>query len=141
MAKIKQLEKYTAASLAVANFKAKHAKIFAEFDALLLHAGEAEAELKDYVKSDIKGNIANEFVRVTYSPSFKKGYDAKIVLKLATPKERKALEAAGALVVKEEIVPDTFEELVEKGEVSVAIKQKSFVETELAPRVSIKEIK
>lgn len=141
MAKIKQLEKYTAASRAVADFKAKHAKIFSEFDVLLLNAGEAEAELKEYVKSDIKGNIANDFVRVTYSPAFKKGYDPKIVLKLATPKLRKEMTEAGALIVKEEIVADRFEEMVEKGTVPVEIKQEAFVETELAPRVSIKEVK
>lgn len=141
MAKIKQLEKYTAASMAVADFKAKHAKLFSELDALLLEAGEAEAALKEYVKTEVKGNIANEHIRVTYSPSFKKGYDAKVVLKLASPKERKAMEAAGALIVREEVDSTRFEELVEKGQVSVEIKQEAFVETELAPRVSIKEVK
>jgi len=58
MAKIKQLENYTVASRAVADFKDKNAKIFAKFDALLIEAGEAESKLKEYVKENIKGNIA-----------------------------------------------------------------------------------
>jgi len=136
---IKQLEKYTEASKAVANFKEKNAKIFDKFDALLIAAGEAEAELKTYVKENVKGNIANDFIKVTYSPTFKKYYDAEVVLEAVTPKMKKAIVEAGALT--QAIDTAKFEELVEKGEVSVEIKQEAFREVEQAPRVSIKEVK
>lgn len=139
MAKIKQLEKYTVASKAVADFKEKHAKIFAQFDGLLLEASDAELELKNHVKENIKGNIANEYIKVTYSPAFKKYYDAEVVLEAATPKMKKALIEAGAL--SQAIDTAKFEELVEKGEVSVEIKQEAFREVEQSPRVSIKEVK
>lgn len=139
MAKIKQLERYTAASKAVADFKDKHAKIFAQFDGLLIEAGDAEAELKTYVKENVKGNIANDFVKVTYSPAFKKFYDVEVVLEAVTPKMKKAILDAGALT--QSIDSAKFEELVEKGQVSVEIKQEAFREVEQAPRVSIKEVK
>lgn len=141
MAKIKQLERYTTASIAVADFKRKHAKIFAEFDALLLDAGEAEAQLKDYVKSDVKGNIANSFVRVTYSPAFRKGYDVETILKHVTGKQKVALIDMGALTEVWSADNDKVEEAVEKGIIPAEVKQAAFVETELAPRVSIKENK
>lgn len=137
--KIKQLEKYTEASGKVAAFKEKNAKFFQTFDALLIEAGAAEAELKDFIKSDIKGNVANDYVKVTYSPTFKKYYDAEVVLEAVTPKMKKAIVEAGAL--SQVIDTAKFEELVEKGEVSVAIKQDAFREVEQAPRVSIKEVK
>lgn len=139
MAKIKQLEKYTEASKAVADFKEKNAKLFAKFDGLLLEAADAEAELKTYVKENVKGNIANEYVKVTYSPAFKKYYDAEVVLEAVTPKMKKAIIEAGALT--QAIDSAKFEELVEKGEVSVEIKQEAFREVEQSPRVSIKEVK
>jgi hypothetical protein len=141
MAKIKQLERYTTASLAVVEFKRKHAKIFAEFDALLLDAGEAEAQLKDYVKSDVKGNIANSYVRVTYSPAFKKTYDVETILKHVTGKQKVALIDMGALAEQWTVDNDKVEEAVEKGVIPVEVKQAAFKETELAPRVSIKENK
>jgi len=139
MAKIKQLEKYTAASLAIANFKEKNAKLFSQFDALLVAAGEAEVELKDFVKSDIKGPIANDFIKVTYSPTYKKYYDAEVVLDLIKPKAKAALVEAGAIT--QNIDSAKFEELVAKGEIPVEVKQEAFREVEQAPRVSIKEVK
>lgn len=141
MAKIKQLERYTTASIAVMDFKRKHAKIFAEFDALLLDAGEAEAQLKDYVKSEVKGNVANEFVRVTYSPAFKKTYDVDVILKNVSGKQKAALFTMGAIVEEWKADNDKIEEAVEKGLIPVEVKQAAFKETEIAPRVSIKENK
>lgn len=139
--KIKQLEAYTAAAQAVEDFKERNAKVFAEYSALLLDMGEKEAALKTYVKEEVKGNIQNEFIKVTYSPAFSKFYDPKVVLKMATPKLRKAMTEAGALVIEEKVVTDKFVEMVEKGDVPVEIRQKAFREKELAPRVSIKENK
>lgn len=136
---IKQLERYTEASQAVADFKAKNIKMFDKFDALLLEASEAEVELKNHVKENIKGNIANEYIKVTYSPSYKKYYDAEVVLEAATPKMKKALIEAKALT--QVIDFEKFEDLVERGEVSVSIKQDAFREVEQSPRVSIKEVK
>jgi hypothetical protein len=141
MSKIKQLEKYTSASMAVAAFKAKHGKVFAEFNALILAASEAEAALKTYVKEEVKGNVSNEFVKVTYSPAFSKFYDPATVLKMATPKLRKEMMANGALVIEEKVDKVKFTQMVEEGIVPVEIKQAAFREEELAPRVTIKENK
>lgn len=139
MAKIKQLENYTAASKAVADFKEKHAKIFDQFDALLIEQSDAEVALKEHVRENVKGNIANEYIKVTYSPAFKKSYDPDVVLDLATPRMKKAIMAAGALT--QSIDSKKFEELVEMGEVSVEIKQEAFREVEQTPRITIKEAK
>ena len=139
MAKIKQLDAYTEASQSVADFRDKNAKVFAKFDALLLAQGEAEAALKAHVKENIKDNIANDYFRVTYSPSFKKYYDGAKVLELVKPKAKAALEKAGAISIN--IDTTIFEDLVTKGEVPVEVKQEAFVEIEQAPRVIIKENK
>lgn len=139
MAKIKQLEAYTEAANAVAEFREKNSKIFAKFDALLLDQAEKETALKAYIKENIKDNIANDYFKVTYAPSYKKFYDATKVLALIKPKAKAALEKAGAISVN--IDTTIFEDLVEKGEIPVEVKQEAFVEIEQAPRVSIKEAK
>src|SRR6185436_2764159 len=137
MSKIKQLEAYTAASKAVAEFKAAKAKVFDEYDSLLIAAQRAETELKQYVRDEAKDNIANDFVKVTYSPAFSRFYDPAVVIEMATPKVKKALVDSATLTTVQKIDSDKFNELVEKGEVPVEIKQAAFRETELAPRVSI----
>ncbi len=139
MAKIKQLERYTAASIAVRDFKEKNEKVFDKFDALLVEAGEAEAELKEHIKSKVKDNVQNDFIKVTYSQSFSKYYDAEVVLSLVTPKAKAALTNAGAIITK--IDGTILEELVEKGMVPVEVRQEAFREVEGSPRVSIKEVK
>jgi hypothetical protein len=141
MSKIKQLEAYTEASLAVASFKNKHAKVFAEYNALILKASEAESALKVFVKEEIKGNVSNEFVKVTYSPAYSKYFDPAVVLEMATPKLRKELMAEGAIVIEQKVDTEKFTKMVESGAVPVEIKQAAFREKELAPRVSIKENK
>ena len=141
MSKIKQLEKYTQASVAIVQFKKKNEKVFAEYNRLLLKASEAESELKKFVKEEIKGNISNDFVKVTYSPAFSKFYDPVIVLDMASPKLKKQLIAEGAIVIEQKVDNEKFTKLVESGMVPVEIKQKAYKETELAPRVSIKENK
>ena len=137
----KQLEAYTKASLEVVNFKAKHGKIFDKYNELLAAAESAEKVLKDYIKSDVKDNIANEFVKCTYAPAFSKYYDSEVIMKNATPAEVKALKSEGALVEQVTIDKDKFEYAVEKGLVSTKLKQKAFREKENAPRVNIKEVK
>lgn len=141
MSKIKQLEKYTQASVTIVQFKKKNEKVFAEYNRLLLKASEAESELKKFVKEEIKGNISNDFVKVTYSPAFSKFYDPVIVLDMASPKLKKQLIAEGAIVIEQKVDNEKFTKLVESGMVPVEIKQKAYKETELAPRVSIKENK
>lgn len=137
----KQLEKYTEASLAVARYKEKNAKVFDQLNVLLIAQQDAELALKKFVKDEVKGHIQNEHYKVTYSPAHSKGYDPTVVLKMATPKLRKQMVEAGAFVIEEKIVADKFVEMVEKGLVPVEIKQAAFVEKELSPRVSIKENK
>ena len=141
MSKVKQLEKYTQASVTIVQFKKKNEKVFAEYNRLLLKASEAESELKKFVKEEIKGNISNDFVKVTYSPAFSKFYDPVIVLDMASPKLKKQLLAEGAIVIEQKVDNEKFTKLVESGVVPVEIKQKAYKETELAPRVSIKENK
>lgn len=135
--KIKELEQYTEATQAVIKFREKHSAVFERFDALVLMQGEAETELKTAVREKYKDNVANDEIRVTYAPTFKRYYDAETVLKMATPKQRKALEDAEAIIT--EIDTPKLEELVEKGEVDIKIKQKAFREVEQTPRVIIKE--
>lgn len=137
--KHKALENYTTASKAIVDFKEKNQKLFEKFDALLVDAQEAEDKLKTYIKEEVKGNIANDFIKVTYSPTYKKYYDASVVLEIATPKVKKALIENGALT--QTIDNAKFDELVEKGQVPVEIKQEAFREVEQSPRVSIKEVK
>lgn len=138
MAKIKELEAYTEAGKALTKFREKNAGVFAKFDALTLALGEASEALKTAVREKYKDNIANDDIKVTYAPTFKRHYDAGVVLKMATPKQRKALEEGDAIIT--EIDTANFEELVEKGEVPVEVKQKAFREVEQTPRVIIKEV-
>lgn len=138
MSKVKSLEQYTAAMLAVAEYRKKHRKIFDELDSLTIAVQDAEEKLKADVKENIKANVANDQIKVTYSPAYKKWYDVDVVMGMTTPKMRKALEEAGA--VKTELDKVKFEDLVEKGVIPVEVKQTAFKEKELAPRVSIKEV-
>lgn len=140
MAKIKTLEAYTNAMLAIADFAKKHYKIFDEYNSLKVAAQEAEEALKADVKENHKMNIANDFIRVSYSPAFKKGYRADIILSSVSPKVKKELMDMGAILTKEEVDAKKLEEAVEKGIVPVEVRQKAYEEKELAPRVSIKEI-
>lgn len=140
MKKIKQLEAYTSASLAIAAFKKKNAKVFGKYEELLLEASNAESELKKYAKEE-KSNFSNDIVNVTYSPAFKKYYDTETVLQMATTKMKKALIAEGAIVIEQKIDTKKFVEMVEEGIVPREIQQEAFRETELAPRVIIKEKK
>lgn len=137
--KNKKLEAYTKALLAEAAFRQKHNKLFEELHSLQFQIAETEAELKKEVKLNLKTNIANEFVKVTFSPVFKKFYDFDVIMEKTTPKQKKALEDAKAII--RTLDKQAFEDLVEKGIIPIEIKQAAFRETELAPRVSIKEQK
>jgi uncharacterized protein YdeI (BOF family) len=139
MTQIKQLEAYTEASKKLAKFKEKHSDVFEKFNELVVVAADAEAALKDVVKTKIKDDIANDDVKVKYSPTFSRSYDAKVVLSMATPKMKQAIIDEGALIQK--IDNEIFEDLVTKGKVDVSIKQKAFREKEGAPRVIISENK
>ena len=140
MKKVKQLEAYTKASLAIADLKKKNAKVFMKYEELLLEASKAESELKKYVREE-KANFSNDMVKVTYSPAFKKYYDIETVLQMATTKMKKALIAEGAIVIEQKVESKKFVEMVEDGTIPREIQQEAFRETELAPRVIIKENK
>lgn len=139
MKKNKKLEAYTKALLAEAEFRRKKHKFFDELYSLQLAIEEAATELKKEVKLNIKGNIANEFVKVTYSPAFSKSYDIDVVMEKTTPKQKKLLEANNAII--KSLDKKVFEDLVEQGIIPVEVKQAAFTEKELTPRVSIKEQK
>jgi hypothetical protein len=140
MSKVKTLEKYTAAMLAVAEYRKKHAKFFDEYDVLRLAVTDAEAALKEDVKDNLKMNVANEHVRVTYSPAFSKGYNVKTILEKVSPAVKKKLYDLKAIVVEEKADKKKIEEAVEQGIIPVDVKQAAFEEKELAPRVTIKEV-
>ena len=135
----KTLEAYTKAAQAVKAFKENNAKVFDTYNELMLAVSEAEQELKTDVRDNVKDNIANEFVRVTYSPSFRQRYNPDTVLSMAKPKEKKALQEAGA--IKTEIDKAKFEGLVELGQVSKDIQNAAYEESPLTPRIIIKENK
>ena len=137
--KNKKLEAYTKALLAEAVFQLKHKKLFGELQSLQFQISETATELKKEVKLNIKGNLANEFVKVTFSPAFRKFYDFDIIMAQTTPKQKRELEEAKAIV--RSLDKKVFEDLVEKGLIPVEIKQAAFKEIELAPRVTIKEQK
>lgn len=138
MSKIKSLEKYTASLLEVAAYQKKHAKVFDELDSLKVNLQEAEVALKTDIKDNLKKNIANNFVRATYSPAFSKSYDLVIVDEMTTPKMKKALNEADAIT--RTLDKAKFEDLVEQGVIPINIKQAAFKEKELSPRVNIKEV-
>ena len=138
MSKIKTLEQYTGALVAMAEYRKKHRKVFDELDSLKIRAQDAEEALKTDVKENHKTNIANDKIKVTYSPAFKKWYDIDVVEGMTTPKMRKEMEAVGAIT--RELDKAKFEDLVEKGIIPVDVKQTAFKEKELSPRVSIKEV-
>ena len=137
--KNKKLEAYTKALLTEAAFREQHKKLFEELNSLQYQISETEAELKNEVKINLKTNIANEFIKVTYSPAFKKFYKFDVIMEQTTPSQKKALENAKAII--RTLDKKIFEDLVEQGIIPIEIKQAAFEETELAPRVSIKEVK
>ena len=137
--KNKKLEAYTKALLTEAAFREQHKKLFEELNSLQYQISETEAELKKEVKINLKTNIANEFIKVTYSPAFRKFYNFDVIMEQTTPCQKKALENANAII--RTLDKKIFEDLVEHGIIPIEIKQAAFEETELAPRVSIKEVK
>lgn len=139
MSKIKTLENYTGAIVAVADFRKKHKKVFEELDSLQIRTQDAEQALKADVKDNHKTNIANDKIKVTYAPAYRKWYDFDIILGMITPKQRKELEEADAITTS--LDKKIFEDLVEKGVIPINVKQSSFKEEEMSPRVIIKEVK
>ncbi len=137
--KNKKLEAYTKALLTEAAFREQHKKLFEELNSLQYQISETEAELKKEVKINLKTNIANEFIKVTYSPAFRKFYNFDVIMEQTTPSQKKALENANAII--RTLDKKVFEDLVEQGIIPIEIKQAAFEETELAPKVSIKEVK
>ena len=135
----KKLKAYTKALLLESAFREQHKKLFEELNSLQYQISETEAELKEEVKINLKTNIANEFVKVTYSPAYKKFYNFDVIMEQTTPSQKKALENANAII--RTLDKSIFENLVEQGIIPVEIKQAAFEETEMTPRVSIKEVK
>jgi hypothetical protein len=138
MSKIKSLDKYTDAMLALAEFKKKHGKTFDQYDSLKIQMQEAEEILKADVKDNHRMNLSNDFVRVTYAPAFSKGYNVEVMLKMLTPKQKKEFTDFGGIVTKQEVNKEKIDEAVEKGIIPLEVKQAAFEEKELSPRVTIK---
>ena len=139
MSKIKSLEEYTDAMVAVADFRKKHDKVFDELDSLNIAIQDTEEALKTDVKENHKMNIANDVIKVTYSPAFRKGYKYEVIVDQATPTMKKELEKTKTIT--HSVDRKKFEDLVEKGIIPVELKQAAFEEVELGPRVIIKEVK
>lgn len=137
MAKNKVLENYTKIAGEVADFKAENQAVFDEYDALLVQLQEAEIALKAEVRDNVKGHLENQFVRVVYSPAFKKSYDLETVLSMITPKQKSKLTELGG--IKQEIDRVIFEDCVKNGIIGVEVQQEAFREEEQTPRIIIKE--
>lgn len=113
----------------------KYRKNFDEFERLTNEKTEAGNILKTAVREE-GVNIESDKVRITYSPAFRKWYDAEILTEKATPKIKKLLLAT---CISQAVDKLAFEKLVERGEVPVELQQASFKEEAMAPRVIIKE--
>lgn len=133
-----KLAKYTKAAQAVADFKKKHAKMFDEYSSLLVKEQDAEMELKAEVRDNVKATIANDFIKVTYTPVWRKWYDADIIIGRVSPKVKKQMLDEGVIITKIEIDKKKLEDFVESGKVPAEIKQAAFNEAESTPRITIK---
>ena len=141
MSNIKTLTKFTKVSKAVLEFKEKNKKIFDEYNSLILKQNDAEIELKADVKDNIKATISNEFIKVTYTPAYRKWYDPSIIIGGVTPKVKKEMIEAGAIIIKTDIDKVKIEKFIENGKLPVEVKLAAFHEKEQTPRISIKENK
>ena len=136
-----KLTKYTKAAKAIADFKVKHAKLFGEYQSLLIAQEDLELELKVEVRDVIKQTIANDFIEVTYTPVYLKTYDHEIIIGGVTPKVRKQMVDEGVIVTKVSIDKVKLETFVKNGKLPADVKQAAFSEKESTPRIKIKEVK
>jgi len=136
-----KLTKYTKATKAVADFKTKHAKLFGEYQSLLLKQEDDELALRVEVRDVVKQTIANDFIEVTYTPVWLKSYDHEIIMGGVTPKVRKEMIADGVIVTKVTIDKKELETFVKNGKLPADVKQAAFSEKESTPRIKIVEVK
>lgn len=127
------LETYTKVFNKLQKFKEEHSEIFKAFASLEEVLTVAETDLKEIAR-EIKEPIENKFIRVKISQPYKKWFDVDVVLKLATPKELKIIEAEAMIA---EIDKAKFELLVKDGKVRNELLQKAFREEEQQARITI----
>ncbi len=127
---------FTGSSAELREYVGKHKKVFDDFERLENEKITASNALKMAVREE-QTNIATDHVKVTYSPAFRKWYDAEVLINKATPKVKKLLQAT---CISQAVDKPAFEQLVERGEVPVELQQAAFKEEPMAPRVIIKEI-
>ena|SRR3990167_5946058 len=128
------LRKYTKVIGAIIALKTNNKEIFDLFNSLDLEKVEAETYLKR-TAAQANENIENKQIKVRVSPAFKKWFDYNTILKLAKPSELAIINERATITEIDKVV---FEELVETGKIRPELKQKSFRETPLTPRVTIK---
>jgi len=91
--------------------------------------------IKEAAKESLEP-MENKQIKVTIARAWKKWYDVGTLKKKASTKEWDEIEA-NCLV--QDVDKVKFEELVEENKISTELKQASFKEEEMTPRVSIKE--
>lgn len=126
------LDLYTAAGRRLYEFREKNEPVLTEFDTIISDLHVAEMALKEYAREQ-KKNISNEYVRVTFSPTFKRWYDAGVVI------GSKLKKVVIDKVIKKEVDKATFEALVEAGEIPNDLKVEAYREQEQTPKIFIKE--
>lgn len=136
-----KLTKYTKSVKAVVDFKTKHAKLFGEYQSVLLKQEDAELALRVEVRDNVKQTIANDFIEVTYTQVWLKSYDHEIIMGGVTPKVKKEMVADGVIVTKVSIDKKKLETFVKNGKLPADVKQAAFSEKESTPRITIKEAK
>lgn len=130
------LDNYTKVFKKMKEFQEDNKKVFQASQALSETLTDFGEQLKTIARED--GATENKFFKVKVSIPYKKWYDPEIVLNMATPKERKAIEDTA---LKAEIDNEKFELLIKDGLVRTEIKQEAFREKAQTARVTIEEIK
>lgn len=127
------LKKYTKVFASILELKSNHKELFDQAEQLELERVEAETYLKRTAAQANEG-IENKLLKVKVTPAFRKYFDYSVILKIARPQE---LAIINEKAIATEIDRIIFEDLVETGKIRPELKQKSFREVALTPRVSI----
>ncbi|KKL09191.1 hypothetical protein LCGC14_2568310, partial [marine sediment metagenome] len=99
--------------------------------------GELSAKIKDVARASEPSAIhqaESDGFRVTVARTFRKWFDMKAIKKFASKAEFQIINDEA---LKTELDREKFEELVKSGLISRELRQKSFREEEMTPRVSI----
>lgn len=116
--------------------KLEHMKNELGIDKLEEKLNALSAEIKEEVRQFGESVEAAGYA-ATYSAPFRKWYDWSVIQKLATPAERKIIEADATT---HEVSRERFDALVDAGKVRKELKVKAFREEAMTPRVILGKI-